>query len=107
MDHVYRWFLSDQGKKIILKGWTDGGLLRSFDESFQQEAIKERKRLFAKSVEDEDEDDGDDGDDDDDNDDDDDDDSDEDEEEKDDGGEKEKTFFLQKIERGGSGPYKE
>ena len=75
MDHVYRWFLSDQGKKIILKGWTDGGLLRSFDESFQQEAIKERKRLFAKSVEDED-----DGDDDDDNDDDS-DDSDEDEDE--------------------------
>ena len=92
MDHVYRWFLSDQGKKIILKGWTDGGLLRSFDESFHQEAIKERKRLFAKSVEDEDEDDGDDGDDDD---------SDEDEEEKDDGGEKEKTFFFAKNRKGG------
>ena len=93
MDHVYRWFLSDQGKKIILKGWTDGGLLRSFDESFHQEAIKERKRLFAKLkvrgadapavVHDEDEDEDEE-----------DDDSDEDEEEKDDGGEKEKTFFF-------------
>lgn len=35
----YKWFRSENGKSLILKGWESAGLSRCFDKSFQQESL--------------------------------------------------------------------